>query len=99
MRLRQLLSQSVRGNRNMREKIEQMRKQLTEGATLQSSLRSVAAKKVAQEEAEIAKQTKRADTVTKQLQNATRATKIGEKAMKFLGNRLKYAKSQVAALL
>jgi len=99
LRLRQLLSQSVRGNRNMRQKIEQLRKQLTEGAALQKSLRTVASQKVSQEEAQLAKQTQRADTVTKQLQNATRAAKIGEKAMKFLGMKLKYSKSQVAALL
>lgn len=99
MRLRQLLSQSVRGNKNMRERIEQLRKELTESAALQKSLRTAAAKKVAEEEAEITKQTKRGDAVTKMLQNATRAAKIGEKGMKVLGMRLKYAKSQVAALL
>jgi len=99
LRLRQLLQQSVRGNKDMREKVGQLRKQLSEGAALQKNLRTVAAKKVAQEETELAKQTKRSDTLTKELQNATRAAKIGEKGMKVLGMRLKYSKSQVAALL
>lgn len=42
---------------------------------------------------------KRADATAQQLANATKAAQIGEKAMKFLGMRLKYTKSQVAALL
>jgi len=99
LRLRQLLAQSVHGNRDMRSRVEQLRKQLADGAQLQKSLRTVAAKKVAQEEATVAIQSKRADIATKQLQNATHAAQIGEKAMKFLGKRLRYAKSEVAALL
>jgi len=99
LRLRQLLAQSVHGNRDMRSRVQQLRKQLADGAQLQKSLRTVAAKKVAQEEAAVASQTKRADTATKRMQNASHAAQIGEKAMKFLGKRLRYAKSQVAALL
>lgn len=99
LRLRQLLQQSVRGNRKMRQKVEQLQKQLTAGASLQKNLRTASAQKLAQEDAELAKQKKRGDTATKQLQNATLAAKTGEKSMKFLGMKLKYAKSQVAALL
>jgi hypothetical protein len=99
LRLKQLLAQSVRGNTNMRKKVEQLRKQLTDGANLQKNLQSVTAKKLAQEEAQFANETKRADKATVQLKNATRAAHIGEKALKFLGIRLKYAKTQVADLL
>lgn len=99
LRLRQLLQQAVRSNRNMRTKLEQFGSQLTEGAKLQKTLRIVSAQKVSQEEDKLVKEKARADTVTKQLVNATKAAQIGEKAMKFLGMRLKYTKSQVAALL
>merc|ERR1719408_767796 len=99
MRLRQLLQQAVRSNRNMRTKLEQLGSQLTEGAKLQKTLRVVSAQKVSQEESKLSQEKARADMVTKQLVNATKAAQIGEKAMKFLGMRLKYTKSQVAALL
>lgn len=98
LRLRQLLSQTVRGNKNMRQKVEQLRKELAEAATLQKSLRTAAGKKVAAEQAEVLNATKRADNAEVRLRNATNALKMGNKAIKLLGMKLKYAKSQVAAL-
>jgi len=99
LRLRQLLQQSVRGNRKMRQKVEQIQKQLTQGASLQKSLRGASTQKIAQEDAELAKQKKLQNATAQQLQNATLAAKTGEKSMKFLSMKLKYAKSQVTALL
>jgi hypothetical protein len=99
LRLRQLLQESVRGNKNMKQRIEDLRKQLSEGASLQKNLRAAIAKKLASEEAKVANQTKRADLAEKQLQNSTKRAMLGEKSKKFLGNRLKFTKSQVAALL
>jgi len=99
LRLRQVLQQAVRSNRNMRQELAQLQSQLVEGAKLQKSLRTVSAQKVSQEDGKLMVEKARADTVSKQLVNATKAAQIGEKAMKFLGMRLKYTKSQVAALL
>jgi len=99
LRLSQLLAQSVRSNQKMKQRVEELRGQLNQGAKLQSSLRTATARKLSQELALAAKETKHAQLATGRLRNATKAAQIGEKAMKFLGMRLKYAKSQVAALL
>jgi len=99
LRLSQLLAQSVRSNQKMKQRVEDLRGQLNQGAKLQSSLRTATARKLSQELALAAKETKHAQLATGRLRNATKAAQIGEKAMKFLGMRLKYAKSQVAALL
>lgn len=99
MRLRQLLSQSVRGNHQMRDRIAQLRKDLAAGAVLQKSLRATASTKVTKEEAEVASVRQHQELTTQELKNATNAAKIGEKTVKVLGMKLKYAKSQVAALL
>jgi len=99
LRLRQVLQQAVRSNRNMRQELSTLQQQLVEGAKLQKSLRTVSAQKVSQEDAQLMMEKAHSDTVTKQLANATKAAQIGEKAMNFLGMRLRYTKSQVAALL
>lgn len=99
LRLSQLLAQSVRSNQKMKQRVEDLRGQLNQGAKLQSSLRTATARKLSQELALAAKETQHAQIATGRLRNATKAAQIGEKAMKFLGMRLKYAKSQVAALL
>jgi len=99
LRLRQLLAQSVRANKQMRQKVDYFHKQIAAENDLQKNLRTAAKTKVSQEEAELSKETKRADIATVHLKNATHVAQMGEKAMKFLGNRLQYAKSQVAALL
>merc|ERR1719247_2354455 len=73
LRLRQLLAQAVRSNRNMRQKLGQLGDQLKEGAKLQKSLRDVSAQKVSQEEMKMSEEKKRADTTAQQLANATKA--------------------------
>jgi len=99
LRLRQLLQQGLRSNRNMRQELTTLQSQLVEGAKLQKSLRTVSAQKVSQEDAKFLMEKAHSGTLASQLANATKAAQIGEKAMKFLGMRLKYTKSQVAALL
>jgi len=99
LRLRQELGDSVRTNKEMRVQIEQLHMQLKDGSKDQESLDAATAKKVAEQEAVVAKEKTIADSATAHMKNATRAAQIGEKAMKFLGVRLKYAKTQVASLL
>merc|ERR1719453_1695021 len=77
LRLRQLLSQSVKGNRKMREKIEELRKQVTDEAATQRSISSVSEAKFAQEEAQLTDERQRWNLAEKRLANATRAAKIG----------------------
>jgi len=99
LRLRQELGDSVRSNKEMRGQIERLHKQLADSGLDQKNLDSATAKKVAEQEAVAAKEKAIADSATAHMKNATRAAQIGEKAMKFLGVRLKASKTQVASLL
>jgi hypothetical protein len=99
LRLRQLLAQSVRENRKLRHKVEQMHKQALEDTRSRKTVSAVANQQLKRVESELSQEKHRAEIAEMRAQNATRAATIGEKTMKMLAKHLKYSKSKVASLL
>jgi hypothetical protein len=99
LRLRQLLAQSVRENRKLRQKVEQMHKQAVEDTKSRKTISAEASEQLKQIEGKLSTQTHRAEVAEMRGQNASRAATIGEKTMKMLASHLKHSKTQVATLL